>query len=154
MGNALFPILSHLYRDLYNKVKKEKLVCDACQFGKQTRSSYVPSDNRSATPLEVIHSDVWGPSGVSALNGYRSFVTFIDCCTRVTWVYVLKNKDDVFECFVDFHNMIKTQYNACMNLIGTCPVLGLFIRQLIQVPLNKMAWLKGKIDIFWRLPGV
>lgn len=83
------------------------------------RSSYMSSDNRSDTPLEVIHSDVWGPSGVSALNGYRSFVTFIDCCTRVTWVYVLRNKDDVFECFVDFHNMIKTQYNAHMKIFRT-----------------------------------
>jgi hypothetical protein len=61
LGHMQFPILSQLYPDLYNKVKKEKLVYDACQFGKQTRSSYVPSNNRSTTPLEVIHSDVWVP---------------------------------------------------------------------------------------------
>ena len=54
-----------------------------------------------------------------SINGYRSFVTFIDCCTRVTWVYVLRSKADVFECFRDFHNMIKTQYNACMKVFRT-----------------------------------
>jgi hypothetical protein len=70
LGHMSFPILSQLYPDLYNKVKKEKLVCDACQFGKQTRSSYVPSNNRSTTPLEIIHSDVWGPSGVSSFICY------------------------------------------------------------------------------------
>lgn len=119
LGHISFAILGQLYPELFNKVRNYNLSCDACQFGKQTRSSYMSSDNRSDTPLEVIHSDVWGPSGVSALNGYRSFVTFIDCCTRVTWVYVLRNKDDVFECFVDFHNMIKTQYNAHMKIFRT-----------------------------------
>lgn len=94
-------------------------MCDACQYGKQTQSSYILSDNRSTVPLETIHSDVWGPSGVSPLNGYRSFVTFIDCCTRTTWVYVLKHKSDVFECFMDFHKLIMTQYNACVKVFHT-----------------------------------
>ena len=119
LGHMSFVTLGRLYPALYSKVNQGSLVCDACQYGKQTRSSYTSSDNRSDTPLQVIHSDVWGPSGVSSLNGYRSFVTFIDCCTRVTWVYVLKNKNDVFECFVDFHNMIRTQYNACVKTFRT-----------------------------------
>jgi hypothetical protein len=29
------------------------------------------------------------------------------------------NKSDVFECFVDFHNMIKTQYNASVKVLRT-----------------------------------
>jgi hypothetical protein len=70
-----------LYPVLYNKVSKDKLRCDACQYGKQTQSSYISSDNRSTIPLQTIHSDVWGPSGVPSINGYRYFVTLIDCCT-------------------------------------------------------------------------
>jgi hypothetical protein len=57
-------------------------------------------------PLQNIHSDVRGPSGVVSINGYRYFFTFIDCCTKITWVYVLKNKSDMFECFRDFYNMV------------------------------------------------
>lgn len=75
------------------------------------------SDNRSDVPLQTIHSDVWGPSGVTSINGYHYFVTFIDCCTRTTWVYVLRHKSDVFECFRDFHNMIRTQYCACVKVL-------------------------------------
>jgi IS30 family transposase len=62
---------------------------------------------------------VWSPSGVVSINGYRYFVTFIDCCTRTTWVYVLWNKGDVFECFEDFHNLITTQHNACVKVFRT-----------------------------------
>uniref|UniRef100_A0A8R7V940 Integrase catalytic domain-containing protein n=1 Tax=Triticum urartu TaxID=4572 RepID=A0A8R7V940_TRIUA len=119
LGHMSFVILGQLYPNLYNKISKENLVCDACHYGKQTRSTYVSSDNRSTVPLQTIHSDVWGPSGVLSLNGYRSFVTFIDCCTMTTWVYVLKNKSDVFECFRDFHNLIMTQYNACVKVLRT-----------------------------------
>jgi hypothetical protein len=32
------------------------------------------------------------------------------------WVYVLKNKSDVFECFKDFHNLIMTQYDAQVKI--------------------------------------
>jgi transposase InsO family protein len=117
LGHLSFATMGQLYPDIYSKVSKENLVCDACQYGKQTRSSYTSSDNRSDVPLQTIHSDVWGPSGVVSLNGYRYFVTFIDCCTRTTWVYVLRSKNEVFECFKDFHNLIKTQYNACMKVL-------------------------------------
>uniref|UniRef100_A0ACD5WAE1 Uncharacterized protein n=1 Tax=Avena sativa TaxID=4498 RepID=A0ACD5WAE1_AVESA len=78
LGHLSFVTMSQLYPDLYSKVSKEKLVCDACQYGKQTRSSYSSPDNRSDVPLQTIHSDVWGPSGVVSLNGYHYFVTFID----------------------------------------------------------------------------
>ena len=119
LGHMSFITLGQLYPTLYNKISKESLVCDACQYGKQTRSSYAPSDNRSNVPLQTIHSDVWGPSGVMSINGYRYFVTFIDCCTRTTWVYVLRSKGDVFECFKDFHNLIMTQFNACVKIFWT-----------------------------------
>jgi hypothetical protein len=37
------------------------------------------------------------------MNGYRYFVTFINCFSRVTWVYLMENKNEVFHCFKDFH---------------------------------------------------
>ncbi|XBI71108.1 hypothetical protein VPH35_065416 [Triticum aestivum] len=119
LGHISFNTLGQLYPSLYNKICKESLVCDACQYGKLTRSIYTSSDHRSMVPFQTIHSDVWGPSGVWSLYGYKSFVTFIDCCTRTTWVYVLRNKSDVFECFKDFHNLIKNQYDARVKIFRT-----------------------------------
>lgn len=119
LGHMSFVTLGKLYPSLFNKIDKEKLVCDACEFGKNIRSSYLLSDNRSAVPFVTIHSDVWGPSGVASINGYRYFVTFIDFCTRTTWLYVLKNKSDVFECFIDFHKLVVNQYNARVKIFRT-----------------------------------
>jgi len=33
-------------------------------------------------------------------------MTFVDNCTRMTWLYLLKRKDEVFGVFQAFHAMI------------------------------------------------
>jgi hypothetical protein len=47
----------------------------------------------------LVHIDVWGPSQVLSLSGYWWFVFFIDDFSRTTWVYLLKDKNDVFSVF-------------------------------------------------------
>lgn len=32
----------------------------------------------------------------------KYFVTFIDCYSRMTWVYLMRDKDEVFTCFLSF----------------------------------------------------
>ena len=89
MGHNSYDVLSRLYPHLFEKADKSKLLCDACQFGKLTRSSYVSSSHRSTHAFDIIHSDVWGPCSTSSMNGYRYFVSFIDCFSRVTWLYLM-----------------------------------------------------------------
>lgn len=45
--------------------------------------------------LNLIHSDVWGPSPEFATHDFSYFVLFIDDCTRMSWIYLLKNKSKV-----------------------------------------------------------
>lgn len=65
----------------------------------------------------VIHSDVWGPSRVTTLGGSLWFVTFIDDCTRMTWVCLMKSKGEVNLLFQKFHKMVHTQYNAQVQVL-------------------------------------
>ena len=64
----------------------------------------------------VIHSDVWA-SPIPSLKGHRWFVTFIDCFSRVTWVYLLKSKNEVFSCFKSFHAMVRTQFDSNIKIL-------------------------------------
>lgn len=43
---------------------------------------------------------------LQTLSGFRYFVTFVDDCSYVTRVYLLKNKSDVYVAFKSFHNMV------------------------------------------------
>jgi hypothetical protein len=37
-------------------------ICEACQFGKQTNNVFPHDKNVSKRALDVVHSDVWGPT--------------------------------------------------------------------------------------------
>ncbi|CAL2276208.1 unnamed protein product [Prunus armeniaca] len=65
----------------------------------------------------MLYSDVWGPSPITAPSGVRWFVTFIDDCTRMTWLYLLKNKNEVFSRFQSFHKQMKTQFNTQIQIL-------------------------------------
>ena len=52
-------------------------------------------------PLELIHSDVWGPA-VASSGGYKYYVSFIDDYSRFTWIYLFKHKSDVEQVFYAF----------------------------------------------------
>ena len=71
-------------------------VCEACQFGKQSRHAFAKERNVSERPSQVIHSDVWGPTRTTSLAGSSYYVTFIDDHTRKVWLYCMKAKSEVF----------------------------------------------------------
>jgi hypothetical protein len=96
---------------------KEKLLCDVCELAKHTRSNYPSSNERSKLPFDVVHSDVWGPSVVTALTGDRYYVTFIDGFSRCTWLYLLKHKSEVLHAFKDFFNMVRNQFGVNVKIL-------------------------------------
>jgi len=97
---------------------EKKLVCDACEFGKHTRASYISRGLRSVNPFVLIHSDVW-TSPIISVSGMKYFVTFIDCYSRMTWLYLMKHKSEVLNCFKDFCACVKNQFNAHVQIIRT-----------------------------------
>jgi hypothetical protein len=60
----------------------------------------------SKAPLELVFSDVWGPAPNSVgKNNY--YVSFIDDYSKFTWIFLLKNKSEVFPKFHDFRHHVK-----------------------------------------------
>ena len=55
----------------------------------------------------IIHSDVCGPMSSSSLTGYVYYVSFIEDFSRKTWIYFMKNKDEVFFKFKEFKALIE-----------------------------------------------
>ena len=62
----------------------------------QRRVQFTISIARSAAPLKLVHTDVWGPAPVSARNGARYFMTLIDDFSRKLWIYFMREKSEVF----------------------------------------------------------
>jgi transposase InsO family protein len=102
---------------LFSGLDSSNLTCETCIKAKNHRVSYPTSSNKRATPFDLIHSDVWGPSPVTSICGYKWFVLFIDDCTRMTWVYLLKGKNEVSEVFKSFYYMIQNQFGKGIKFV-------------------------------------
>jgi hypothetical protein len=63
-------------------------------------------------------SDVWGPAP-SSVGKFRYYVSFIDDFSKFTWVYLLKNKYDVFHKFHDFQQLVEHLFDRKILAIQT-----------------------------------
>ena len=91
----------------YNATKDIKF-CEPCVDGKHHRSSFPKSGSRRATKLlEIVHSDVCGRLEAKSLSGAEYFVTFIGDKSRYVWIYILKNKSEVFKKFLGWKSMVE-----------------------------------------------
>lgn len=57
-------------------VTNESFDCTACQTAKQPALSFNKSTNISASPFDLVHSDIWGPAPTPTMGGSRYFVFF------------------------------------------------------------------------------
>jgi histone deacetylase 1/2 len=93
-------------------------VCNACQQGKSHRLPYPRSTGISAKPLDLIFSDVWGP--VPTFVGRNNYyVSFIDDHSKFTWIYLLRHKSEVFQCFHDFQQLVERQFDRKILAVQT-----------------------------------
>ena len=83
--------------------------------GNNTKKTFPSSKSKAKGILEIIHFDVCGPISSSSLSGYVYYVSFIDDFSRKTWVYFMKNKDEVFGKFKEFKALIENQTKKNIN---------------------------------------
>ena len=84
-------------------------VCEACQFGKQSKNAFAKERNISGRPLDVIHLDVWGSTRIASLASSNYYVAFIDDHSRKVWLYCMKAKSEVFQHFKHFKEMVEKE---------------------------------------------
>ena len=80
--------------------------CESCVMGKSHRKTFKSDKNRvqSSQPMELIHTDVWGPTEVESLSGAKYAVLFVDDFTRMKKVYFMKSKN---ECLLKFQEFLQ-----------------------------------------------
>jgi hypothetical protein len=93
-------------------------VCDACQRTKSHQLPFSKSFSVSKAPLELIFSYVWGPAPIS-VGKFKYYVSFIDDYSKFVWIYLLKNKSDVFHKFHDFQQLVECQFGTKILSIQT-----------------------------------
>ena len=108
-------------------------------------------NNCSSSAFELVHSDVWGPSCVPSSKGFRYFLIFVNDFSRMTWLYLQKERSkvsSVIELFQWNKNSIFYLYPCA--LYWQCPRIyekwclffvlrmKLFIKHLAPIRPNRM----------------
>ena len=130
-------------------IEKPDNLCEGCILGKQHKESFPAGKSiRAKAPLEIVHSDVCGPMQVPSLGGNRYVLTFIDDYTRKTWVYMLKQKSEVFEKFHHFKTLVEKQCGRYIKVLRTDRGGEHISQDFLRIHLSKTVLLKERIGPF------
>ncbi|KAK4843082.1 hypothetical protein QYF36_003837 [Acer negundo] len=64
----------------------------------------------SRTPLELVYSDIWGPSPIISSTGHRYYISFVDDYIRFTWLYPIVLKSEALSVFLNFKKYVELQF--------------------------------------------
>ena len=109
LGHPSSQVMSHVQNSCNFDVSiNGKLsFCDACQLGKIHALPYNSSSSQTLSPLELIHTNIWGPAPTVSNSGYKYYIHFIDDFSRYTWIYPLRTRAEALSSFIIFKNQIE-----------------------------------------------
>jgi hypothetical protein len=81
-------------REMPQITKPTNNLCKHCQQGKQTKTRFKSKEYSTTKPLEIVHTDLVGPTTTKGLKCERYFMLLVDDYTRMTAVCFLKNMLD------------------------------------------------------------
>jgi hypothetical protein len=119
LGHPALPVVLRILQDNKIAVHREispSLICNACQLGKSHQLPFSTSSHISTVPLEIVHTDVWGPPLLS-INNSKYYISFIDDFSRYVWIYFLKNKSDVESVFLQFQQHVERMLNTRIKVV-------------------------------------
>lgn len=93
--------------------------CDACCRGKTHKLPHYSSTTTYKQPLELVFSDVWGPSPITSPDGFRYYISFVDVYSKYIWLYPLRCKSAALHVFKIFKNAVEKQLNNSIVSIQT-----------------------------------
>jgi hypothetical protein len=92
-------------------------ICKGCAQGKNMKRTFPRSDNKAKGVLEIVHIDVCGPMTTTSLSRYSYYVSFIDDFSRISWIYFLKTKSEVFNKLKEFKALVENISEKKINIL-------------------------------------
>ena len=107
-----------LSQGLISSCNKEPLapVCSSCQSAKSLQLPFSNSNKCTSSFLELIHSDLWGPSNVPSLSGSPYYVCLWMTTPDIHGFFFLK-KSDVLDILVKFVSFSEAHFGKKIRFL-------------------------------------
>jgi hypothetical protein len=128
-------------------------LCTSCSNNKTHKQPFRPTSLVSHAPLDLIYTDVWGPSNIVGLDGSRFYLILVDHFTKYIWFYPMSNKSYVSSIFPQFKHLVekknfipKSKVIIQIMVVNLLPSNNIFLyMELVTTPLplihlNKMVY--------------
>ncbi|GJV94795.1 retrovirus-related pol polyprotein from transposon TNT 1-94 [Tanacetum coccineum] len=93
-------------------------VCEGCALGKHHRKPFLKGVAwRAKEILELVNTDLCGPMRNPSHGNNLYFILFIDDFSRMTWVYFMKEKSQVFGIFKKFKIFVEKQTGSFIKIL-------------------------------------
>jgi hypothetical protein len=85
---------------------------------KEKYTKKIKKDAKQSTGiLQIIHTDICGPFSIKSVDGYDSFITFIDDYSCFDYIYLIKERTEALDKFKIFKAKVKNQHNLKIKLV-------------------------------------
>ena len=102
---------SHIYLEPDISPNSPSPIISSASIGSTTnRYSHPTSTPKKSSPLDLVHSDVYGPMPHQSLGGALYFINFIDDSTRKVWAYPI---------FFDWLTMVEKKSGRKLKFLRT-----------------------------------
>ena len=114
-----YSALKNVFSSLSLSMNEFCSSCEYCLSVKMHRFHLNKTPLITTSVLEIVYSDVWGPSPITSLLGFNYYVIFVDNYNHFTWLILLKHKSEVLSMFKHFKSMVETQHNSKLKILRT-----------------------------------
>jgi transposase InsO family protein len=85
--------------------------CQGCPLGKQHRVSFPKERQQGGMVdlLDLVHGDVVGPINPESIGGKKYILAITDDKSRMSWVYLMRRKEETFSHFVEWVKLVERQ---------------------------------------------
>jgi hypothetical protein len=96
-------------REMPQIMKPTNTLCKHCQQGKKTKTRFKSKEYPMTRPMEIVHTDLAGPTKTKGLKCEKYSMLLVDDYTRMTTIFLLKNKSEAFENFKIYKEMVENE---------------------------------------------
>lgn len=112
-NSSLCSSIIHSFQlPIYSDSSRKQLSCISCYINKSQQLPFRETSLVSSSCLEFIYADVWGPTRMVSIDGYRYYLILVDHFIKYVWLYPMHQKSQVADIFPLFKVLVEKQFGT------------------------------------------